>query len=138
MLKVALEGFAQPLTELFRGVDKQVTDALAAGQSLTSHRASFTALLSCLRLCTGIFHCLNWIDLPEYFEDNISEWMGHFHRYLALAEPRVKSQDDDTDEGPLEALQAAILVSQPAASQPASQPAIAARPVVGYIIYQCV
>jgi len=109
VLQVALAGFAAPLTELVRCVDKQLADALAGGAALPTHRATLLPLLTCLRLACVVFHELNWIDLPEFFEDNLAVWMGHFHRYLALNDARVKPGDDDVEEGPLEALQAAIL-----------------------------
>lgn len=82
VLKAALDGFAAPLTELFRNVDKKLTEALAAGQSIATHRGTLVPLFTCLRACTVIFHELNWIDLPEYFEDNIAAWMAQFHQYL--------------------------------------------------------
>jgi exportin-2 (importin alpha re-exporter) len=109
VLRVALAGFAAPLTELVRGVDRQLSDALAGGHALATHRATLLPLLGCLRVACVVFHELNWIDLPEFFEDNMAAWMAHFHRYLALDDARVKSGDADVDEGPLEALQAAIL-----------------------------
>lgn len=109
VLLVALAGFAAPLTELVRGADRQLADALAGGHALATHRATLLPLLGCLRLACVVFHELNWIDLPEFFEDKIAAWMAHFHRYLSLNDARIKSGDDEGEEGPLEALQAAVL-----------------------------
>jgi exportin-2 (importin alpha re-exporter) len=110
VLTVALAGFAGPLTELFSSVDKRLDEALTGGQALATHRPALAPLLGCLKSACGIFHALNWIDLPEFFEDNIARWMGFFHKYLSMNDPRVKSGDDDVDEGPLEGVQAAVLV----------------------------
>ena len=57
--------------------------ALEGAQPLSpAQRSALGPLLTCLRLCTSTFHALNWIDLPEYFENHIAEWMGFLHRYL--------------------------------------------------------
>ena len=40
----------------------------------------------------------------------MSEWMGMFHTFLAYRNPALAAADDDREEGPVEGLQAAILV----------------------------
>jgi len=45
-------------------------------------------------------------------EDHMAEWMGIFHTFLAYRNPALAVADDDREEGPVEGLQAAILVSR--------------------------
>ena len=44
-------------------------------------------LFSCILTITKIFYSLNCIDLPEYFEDHIEDWMGQFLNLLSLEVP---------------------------------------------------
>ena len=43
--------------------------------------------LRALRTLCTIFYLLNGVELPEFFEDHIAEWMGHFHKWLAVRAP---------------------------------------------------
>ena len=104
-LKAALDGFAAPLTEIFTAIDAQVTSALAANASVTA----LTPLFGALRLASKCFFLLNFVDLPEYFEDNISIWMNFFHKYIVLRVPSSTAAVDDADPGPVEALQSEIV-----------------------------
>ena len=38
--------------------------------------------LESLRLICRIWFSLNWLDLPEYFEDHMKEWMDEFAKFL--------------------------------------------------------
>ncbi|GMI16271.1 hypothetical protein TrLO_g11928 [Triparma laevis f. longispina] len=50
-------------------------------------------ILKCIRLVCRIFFSLNWLDLPEFFEDNVASWMGLFKSWLELT-----TSDEDEDE----------------------------------------
>ncbi len=63
----------EPLLQIF----KQIGEALRAHGSMDTLMLS---LLEMLRLCCRIFFSLNWQDLPEFFEDHMSEWMDEFNR----------------------------------------------------------
>ncbi len=39
-------------------------------------------LFQLLHLMVQIFYSLSSVDLPEYFEDHMAEWMAEFHKYL--------------------------------------------------------
>lgn len=97
-LKYVLDYVCVPLTTLFR--------RLGAMLSSASSRDNRDATLVALRLVCRIFYSLNWQDLPEFFEDNMNQWMPEFEKYLALdGDPA----GDSDEEGPLERLQAAIV-----------------------------
>jgi exportin-2 (importin alpha re-exporter) len=106
-LKLALDSFAKPLTESFRAIDAQFAAAVAAG----APKSVQAPLVQCLSTMVQIFYLLNCVDLPEFFEDNISTWMAWFHAYLAAGTkfPLVTAAPDDPEEGALESLQSNIL-----------------------------
>ena len=44
------------------------------------------------RLVSRVFFSLNWLDLPEYFEDNVSSWMDVMKAFLS---PPAGELDED-------------------------------------------
>lgn len=87
-------------------------------------------LLPCLRVVLRIFYSLNWLDLPEYFEDHMQEWMALHLKYLKYknalveddaevraarwagtgAQPCVTPERAQEDEpGPVERVRAAVV-----------------------------
>ena len=58
---------------------------------LVSPRRSFASLISeSLRLICRIWFSLNWLDLPEYFEDHMKEWMDEFAKFLSYENPSLE------------------------------------------------
>ena len=105
-LRTALDSFAAPLTAAFLAVSARL-DAACAQPSATL--AAVTPELRALGSMCNAFFLLSWIDLPDVFEDVLKEWMGGFHKYLSLADPKLQAPPEEEEEGPLEALQAAVL-----------------------------
>ncbi|AQK63426.1 Exportin-2 [Zea mays] len=60
-------------------------------------------VFECLRLCCEIFYSLNSIDLPEFFEDNMRQWMTEFQAFLTTSYPPPVEADGAPD-----ALRAAV------------------------------
>lgn len=54
-------------------------------------------LFKCLVLLIEIFYSLNWLDLPEFFEDHMKEYMQLFH-FLLTFESKVLETPEDSDE----------------------------------------
>ena len=54
-----------------------------------------------------IFYYLNYQDLPEHFEDNMSTWMGEFHALLTVDNQLLRT-DDDEEQGGMEELKSQI------------------------------
>ena len=80
--KAALDGFAQPLTLVFRSLDAELS---AATRSTAAGVGSIPAwLLPSITTCVSVFWLMNKHGLPEFFEANLEEWMLAFHRYLKL------------------------------------------------------
>jgi len=61
------------------------------------------------RLINRVFFALNWIDLPEYFEDNMPTWMGEFAKVLSYKNPLLVDDSEDSEPGLIEQVQAAVV-----------------------------
>jgi hypothetical protein len=48
-------------------------------------------------------------DLPEYFEDHLSDWMTHFTALLKYSNASLAADDDDTEPSPVSCLQAEVV-----------------------------
>uniref|UniRef100_A0A7S1XYB3 Importin N-terminal domain-containing protein n=1 Tax=Phaeomonas parva TaxID=124430 RepID=A0A7S1XYB3_9STRA len=102
-LKYCLDHFQETLTVIFR-------QSCAPLASLQGDANSLTKLLEILRLCARIFFSLNYQDIPEYFEDNLAQWMGPFDNFLGAEFPAINGVNAARDQpNPLAQLQAAII-----------------------------
>ena len=91
-LKYCLECFAAPLLEVFLSTSRRL-QASAASATPPELRPVF----ECLRLCCEIFYSLNSIDLPEFFEDHMREWMTEFRAFLTTSYPPAVEADGAPD-----------------------------------------
>ncbi|CAH0391298.1 unnamed protein product [Bemisia tabaci] len=99
-IKFVLDKFAKPLTELF-----VATNQLTATHA--TNREALEIIYNSLLVISKIFYSLNFQDLPEFFEDNMSVWMPHFHALLITDIPLLHA-DDDSDPGVMELLKSQI------------------------------
>jgi exportin-2 (importin alpha re-exporter) len=99
---ICLEGFQVPLLAQF-----QATGSLV--DQYAQRKPELTAVLETLRLMSRIYFSLNWQDIPEFFEENIAPWMTEFAKYLSYSNPLLVDEDEESEPGPIERLQAAIL-----------------------------
>uniref|UniRef100_A0A8C9SDI2 Exportin-2 n=1 Tax=Scleropages formosus TaxID=113540 RepID=A0A8C9SDI2_SCLFO len=76
-IKLVLDTFAQPLTELFKAT-------IELCQTHSTNVSALKILFSSLTLISKLFYSLNFQDLPEFFEDNMATWMTNFHNLLTL------------------------------------------------------
>ncbi|KAF8733712.1 hypothetical protein HU200_014558 [Digitaria exilis] len=97
-LKYCLEIFAAPLLEVFLFASRRLQAA-----STTATPLELRPVFECLRLCCEIFYSLNSIDLPEFFEDNMRQWMTEFRTFLTTSYPPPVEADGAPD-----ALRAAV------------------------------
>ncbi|XP_052163745.1 exportin-2 [Oryza glaberrima] len=97
-LKYCLENFAAPLLEVFLSTSRRLQ---AAAPTVTPPESR--PVFECLRLCCEIFYSLNSIDLPEFFEDHMREWMTEFRAFLTTSYPPAIEADGAPD-----ALRAAV------------------------------
>lgn len=99
-IKIVLEKFAKPLTDLF-----------VATMNLTSVHANNTEALkviyNSLVIICKVFYSLNFQDLPEFFEDNMETWMTNFHTLLT-ANLACLATNDDEEPGLLEQLKSQL------------------------------
>uniref|UniRef100_A0A3P8TFF7 Exportin-2 n=1 Tax=Amphiprion percula TaxID=161767 RepID=A0A3P8TFF7_AMPPE len=76
-IKLVLDTFALPLTELFKAT-------IELCQTHATDINALKVLFSSLTLISKLFYSLNFQDLPEFFEDNMETWMTNFHALLTL------------------------------------------------------
>jgi exportin-2 (importin alpha re-exporter) len=56
---------------------------LRPSATAAAEKQALVPLLNALRLCCVLFYRLNWVDVPEHFEENLETWMTQFKRYLS-------------------------------------------------------
>uniref|UniRef100_A0A8C2Q6G2 Exportin-2 n=1 Tax=Cyprinus carpio TaxID=7962 RepID=A0A8C2Q6G2_CYPCA len=99
-IKLVLDTFAQPLTELFKAT-------IDLCQTHATDINALKVLFSSLTLISKLFYSLNFQDLPEFFEDNMETWMTNFHNLLTL-DNKLLQTDDEEEAGLLELLKSQI------------------------------
>ena len=99
-IKHVLENFAAPLTQLF-------VTMMNLAQEHANDPNAVKIIYSSLTIICKIFYSLNFQELPEYFEDNMSCWLGHFLTLLKGGNPLLKS-DSEEEAGLNEQLQSQI------------------------------
>ena len=97
-----LDGFKEPLLHQFQASGAMVN-------TYSQSKPELLAIMETLRLMSRIFFSLNWQDIPEFFEDNITLWMTEFAKYLSYSNPLLIDASEDSEPGAIEQLQAAIL-----------------------------
>uniref|UniRef100_A0A668U0J5 Exportin-2 n=1 Tax=Oreochromis aureus TaxID=47969 RepID=A0A668U0J5_OREAU len=99
-IKLVLDTFALPLTELFKAT-------IELCQTHATDVNALKVLFSSLTLIAKLFYSLNFQDLPEFFEDNMETWMTNFHGLLTL-DNKLLQTDDEEEAGLLELLKSQI------------------------------
>ncbi|XP_047960190.1 exportin-2-like [Salvia hispanica] len=92
-LKYCLDNFARPLLEVFQRTARYLDHAVASGSANASVLKGY---IESQTLCCWIFHSFNYMDLPEFFEDHMNEWMVEFNKYLTMKYPAL---EDSGSEG---------------------------------------
>ncbi|WWD17783.1 hypothetical protein CI109_102225 [Kwoniella shandongensis] len=110
-INFVLSRFCEPYYRLFQHVDT----LLQSPNPQTLPPNSSLALLSqTLILLVQLFHDLSSQDLPPFFEDHLSEFMGGgdqpgwLRKYLDWEREELKGDDDDEAPGPLQKVRATI------------------------------
>lgn len=91
-LKYCLDNFAKPLLDLFQRTANLIDHAMASG---AANAATLRPYIESQRLCCRIFYSLNFQELPEFFEDHMSEWMVEFKKYLTVRYPALEDSSSD-------------------------------------------
>ncbi len=98
-LKFILEQFQRPLTAIYVATWQQLT----APQQPDPVRVAM--LLEAANLCTKLFYDLNYVDLPEFFEDHIKEWMTGLLQSIRFKTTVAKLLGDEDRPGVVHKLQ---------------------------------
>ena len=81
--------FAEPMLKLFEGI-------VGAVQS-TSSPTDLKMMFTCINLLLEIYYSLNWVDIPEYFEEHIEQYSKIFSFILDYENSAL---DNNLDEEP--------------------------------------
>lgn len=103
-IKDCLLIFQSPLLEMFKRNSGVIAHITTSG-----NKADLLVTMETHRLMARIYYSLNWQDIPEFFEDNIAEWMEEFMKFLTYKNVHLVDTNEDSEPGPIEKLQAAIL-----------------------------
>lgn len=105
-LKFILQHLQKPYHELFN----VTLQAIAAN---INNEEALKTLFTTANLLCKIFHSLNAVDLPEYFEDNMNTFMPAFHQFLHFQTSFKALLEGDKEETPglLQKLQANVCVN---------------------------
>lgn len=87
-IKLVLDSFAKPLTDLFLAT-------MGLAQQHANNPQAVKVIYSSLTIISKIFYSLNYQDLPEYFEDNMKTWMDNFLALLTAENPLLKTDSDE-------------------------------------------
>ena len=90
--------FQQPLLALFQSTSLLIDQSLSANNNNATVNAK--VLFQSIKHMLKIFYCLNSVDLPEYFEDHMKEWMELFKKYLTLNTQNPELIGDEDDDKP--------------------------------------
>lgn len=92
-LKYCLDNFAKPLLEVFKRTAGFIDQAVGSGSTNASVLKGY---IESQRLCCRIFYSMNFMELPEFFEDHMEEWMIEFKKYLT---GKYSSLEDSGNDG---------------------------------------
>eukprot|EP01087_Luapelamoeba_hula_P019082 TRINITY_DN6277_c0_g1_i1.p1 TRINITY_DN6277_c0_g1~~TRINITY_DN6277_c0_g1_i1.p1 ORF type:complete len:1049 (+),score=219.24 TRINITY_DN6277_c0_g1_i1:42-3149(+) len=101
-LKYILDIISAPLLQLAQATSQLIDQSAAAPKTLE-------VLFQSLNLIFDIFYSLCAVDLPEFFEDHMKEWMNEFLKFLNY-ESKLEEliSDDENEAGLLHKVQARV------------------------------
>ncbi|KAL0398016.1 UNVERIFIED_CONTAM: Exportin-2 [Sesamum calycinum] len=91
-LKYCLDNFAKPLLQVFKRTAGFIDQAVGSGSANASLLKGY---IESQRLCCRIFYSLNFMELPEFFEDHMDEWMIEFKKYLTVKYSALEDSGSD-------------------------------------------
>ncbi|KAL5250460.1 hypothetical protein ACHWQZ_G016253 [Mnemiopsis leidyi] len=99
-IKFVIENFGEPLTVLFE-------ETLALAEQHAADVLALKVIFNSLVTIAKCFYSLNYQDLPEFFEDNMSRWFPRFLPLLKL-QNKLLYTDDAEEVGLLEMLKSQV------------------------------
>jgi len=91
-LKIALDQFQEPMLKLFQTLCQML---MKINPNDRSAKGTVEQLYTGITLVVKMFYSLNWLDLPEFFEDNMKEYFGMFHQFLNYNHPMIEADADE-------------------------------------------
>ncbi|XP_057771419.1 exportin-2-like [Salvia miltiorrhiza] len=91
-LKYCLDSFARPLLQVFQRTACYLDHAVGSG---AANAVVLKGYIESQTLCCWIFYSFNYMDLPEFFEDHMNEWMVEFNKYLTVKYSALEDSGSD-------------------------------------------
>lgn len=101
-IKHALLSVQEPLTAVFQTISNAILSNSFDGNTVGD-------IFEIARICSSVFYSLNWQDIPEYFDDHMSQWIEPFLKLLEYQNATLEAAADDLEASPLDRLQAQVL-----------------------------
>ena len=92
-LQYVLKLIQEPLLTLFQSISNLIDTQI-------NNEVTGKVLFNCIKIILKLFYCLNSVDLPEYFEDHMPDWMNLFRKYLILETTNSYLIGDIDDDAP--------------------------------------
>jgi exportin-2 (importin alpha re-exporter) len=91
-----LNVFAKPMLALFNAFYQTLNSQHAQNEK------AIKIIFECINLLLEIFYSLNWVDLPEFFEDHMTEYFNMFYDIMNYSNHYVETESEDTEPGLLD------------------------------------
>ena len=91
-LRDILAVFTEPMLVVFKGLCTLVSAGAAAAGAAAPTAAPTAAHVLCLKELAKVFYALNFVDLPEFFEDHMKDFMDGFHALLTVPVAEVRAK----------------------------------------------
>jgi exportin-2 (importin alpha re-exporter) len=101
-LKECLDGFQEPLLQTIQMLEPML-------EQFKDNKDALDVIMETIRLTSRVFLSMCWMDLPEYFEDHLKEWMTIFVNMLNYKNDLLVDEDEDTEPDIISKVQAAIV-----------------------------
>ncbi|KAI3519938.1 hypothetical protein L1887_09158 [Cichorium endivia] len=85
-LEYCVDNFAGPLLSTVESISRKI--------NVVESVATLRQLLEAQRLYCKIFYSLNYLGVPEFFEDTSDKWMNEFKNYLTVRYPAIEDSGD--------------------------------------------
>eukprot|EP01125_Pyxidicula_operculata_P020129 TRINITY_DN7376_c0_g1_i1.p1 TRINITY_DN7376_c0_g1~~TRINITY_DN7376_c0_g1_i1.p1 ORF type:complete len:982 (+),score=267.58 TRINITY_DN7376_c0_g1_i1:342-2948(+) len=103
-LKYILDQFAEPMLSIFKVTCTQIDQT-------ANNPKALQVLFTVLKHICNIFYSLNHVDIPEFFENHLTDWMSGFSKFIVYNTTFEELLGDDDEDAPglLHKVQASII-----------------------------
>lgn len=93
-MKLVIQNLAPGLLDIFGKLLAFVNSDI---RNSAEHKQQVIVAFECINLVLDIHYSLNWLDLPEFFEDNIEKFMSGFLNIMEYSNKLIENEEDDVE-----------------------------------------